>query len=594
MGLFPTSPPRIIAQHLQLDLSIRNYRTPAALSTQKYADLRNEHTFPPFAALPEELDPDLSYYEMSGFREFKHSRHWCFLAEISKVEWLARLRLVVRDKQGALVPVAFYTDDKGEEFKYRARKGSTVMILYPDQHFFLGGTTGIRLEKESFCKIVTAPLNELMALSDRVGRYSTWQAGGRTCHGCDEKKVVDLQKCAGCGMFWYCDKTCQTTGWQSKGHKRDCKLIRENGLRAMFLTDRDRFEHFIDFLLPEPVTASESTAAAVEKLSALSIGTESGGSRAAEQTAVIVKTPYKIQPIASKGKGMVASTWIPRGTRILSEPPLFRVPRDNPDISAVDDIVVSKVSQLSAEQQRVFFDLTNIHGTEHSTAMGIARTNVLPLGSDSRSGGLFPIASRINHSCRHNAQNTWNDNIGRLTIHALRDIKWGEEITICYLPTVGSYRERQNRLRATFKFTCTCELCSLPCVYSRWESDMRLRKLQKLDAQIPGLLWGDRVEEKTALGLVRSMLDLFREEGIQDASIARAYNDAYQLALTCEDECRAKVFAQRAWEARCVAEGADSPTAVKMKKAVDQREHVKVPELDEDAFEKWLWMEGES
>ncbi|KAK0624286.1 hypothetical protein B0T14DRAFT_565569 [Immersiella caudata] len=575
------------------------------MPAQKYTNLRNEATFPPFTKLPEEYGIDLSFHESSGPFEYQPSRHWCFLAEISEVEIFIRLRLIVRDKQGAVVPVAFYTDDRGEEFVYQARKGFTVMILYADQHFFLDMTTGIRLEEESLCKIVPASLNELLSLSDKVGRYSTWQTGGRTCHGCDEKRV-DLQKCARCGMFWYCNKSCQTTGWQSKGHKRDCNLIRENGLQAMFLMDWDRFEHFIEFPLHEPIVRSAGTAEAMERLATLSIGNDSGASRAAEETAMTSKTGegpstsmndsqadrvYDIQPIPSKGKGMVATAKIPQGTRILSEVPLFRIPRDNPNISAVDAIVVNEVSRLDPSQQREFFSLTNIHGTKHSAAMGIARTNVLPLGSDSRSGGLFPIASRINHSCRHNAQNTWNEKIGRLTIHALRDIEQDEEITICYLPTTGPYEERQQHLSATFKFTCTCELCSLPRA-QREISNARLCTIQELDAQIPMVLWGEGVRWKEqALGLVRSVLDLFHEEGIQDAHVARTYYDAYQLAVHFEDERRAKVFAQRTWEARCVAEGEDSPTAAKMRNAVEMRRHVKVPELDESGFEKWLWME---
>ncbi len=41
---------------------------------------------------------------------------------------------------------------------------------------------------------------------------------------------------------------------------------------------------------------------------------------------------YIIKAIAGKGKGLVAITKIARGTRILSEIPIFMVPRDNPNI----------------------------------------------------------------------------------------------------------------------------------------------------------------------------------------------------------------------------------------------------------------------
>jgi hypothetical protein len=128
---------------------------------------------------------------------------------------------------------------------------------------------------------------------------------------------------------------------------------------------------------------------------------------------------YTVKAMAGKGKGLVAITKIPKGTRILSEAPIFRVPRDNSNINSLERIVANEVERLNVDQQRSFFDLTNIYGNAHSRSLGIARTNVLPLGSNTSSGGLFLEASLINHSCRHNSQNTWNENIRRLTIYAL-------------------------------------------------------------------------------------------------------------------------------------------------------------------------------
>ncbi|KAK3369419.1 hypothetical protein B0T24DRAFT_632540 [Lasiosphaeria ovina] len=379
----------------------------------------------------------------------------------------------------------------------------------------------------------------------------------------------------------------------------------------MFSMNWDRFERFVEFPLAEPMTASGSTTTITTTTTTTASSTiknEVRGSQAAQEniaTSNMAEGPstsiddpqtdglYDIQPIPCKGMGMIATAKIPKGTRILSELPLFRVPRDNPDISAVDDIVISEVSRLNAAQRREFFDLANVHGAAHSLAMGIARTNVLPLGSNSRTGGLFLVASRINHSCRHSAQNTWNENVGRLTIHALRDIEPGDEITICYLPSTSPYKERRRTLSTSFKFTCACELCSLPPAQRR-QSDARLSRIQDLDTQISTTLWGDNVKEKQALRLVRSVLNLFREEGIWDAGIGRAYYDAYQIAVHFADEPRAKVYAQRAWEARCVAEGEDSPTSVKMKRAVEERRDVEVPEMDENRFEEWLWMDTDN
>lgn len=52
--------------------------------------------------------------------------------------------------------------------------------------------------------------------------------------------------------------------------------------------------------------------------------------------------------------------------------------------------------------------------------------------SDVEEGGVFALASRINHHCDSNAHNSWNEDTERYTVHASRDIKAGEEITINY------------------------------------------------------------------------------------------------------------------------------------------------------------------
>ncbi|KAL4860602.1 hypothetical protein BDV12DRAFT_204871 [Aspergillus spectabilis] len=294
--------------------------------------------------------------------------------------------------------------------------------------------------------------------------------------------------------------------------------------------------------------------------------------------------PYAIRSIPGKGKGLVATERIAKGTRILSESPIFRVPRDKPSIKALEGIVKNEVNRLTAKQQAVFFDLTNIYGDAHSHALGIARTNVLPLvGAAKSSSGLFLDASRINHSCRHNAQNTWNENIGQVTIHALRDINAGTEITISYLDSTPAFEERQHQLRKTFQFECKCELCSLPPA-ERKISDERLTKIHIIDSMIGGTVW-DGTDPAATLGLLRMMLDFFEEEGIWDARVARAYNDAFKIPLESNDADRARVFATRAYEAWRVVEGGDSPTTMKMKRAADQLSE-QVPEgMDKMEFE---------
>ncbi|KAM0252572.1 hypothetical protein ACHAQJ_007655 [Trichoderma viride] len=314
---------------------------------------------------------------------------------------------------------------------------------------------------------------------------------------------------------------------------------------------------------------------------------------------------YAIQPIPGKGQGVIATSKIPKGTRILSEAPIFKMPRIGSDRKVVNDLIIKAVKGLSKTDQRAFFSLHNAHGRDHSPFLGIARTNALPLGSEAHEGGIFLEASRINHSCQHNAQNTWNANLGRITIHALRDIEEGQEITISYLGSTMEYAERQRLLKEKFHFDCGCELCSATLA-QRKESDIRLRKMQLIDDALGSL--GDAMSEyKAALHLAHTMFRLFKAEGVWDARIPRAYYDAFQIAIANGDETRAKVFAERAHAVRVIIEGDDSPEVARSAQFINRPskhmlfgifanypEKVNLPQkVDESAFEDWLWKEDE-
>lgn len=61
-----------------------------------------------------------------------------------------------------------------------------------------------------------------------------------------------------------------------------------------------------------------------------------------------------------------------------------------------------------------------------------------------------------------------------------------------------------------------------------------------------------------ALPLLHKLFSLFDEEGIWDASISRAQNDAYEIVIASGDVARA------------VIEGDDSPATAKMKRQAEE------------------------
>lgn len=314
------------------------------------------------------------------------------------------------------------------------------------------------------------------------------------------------------------------------------------------------------------------------------------------------KQMVTLREVPGKGEGLIATRKILKGTRILSEEPIIRVSEDTPDSPALRASIRRQVDALTSDQRRAFLAMCNIYpGDAASQYLGIIRTNALPIASGS---GIFLAACCINHACDNNSQKGWNEGIKRHTVHALRDIDKGEEITITYVGVLNNRRTRQEALRKKFKFTCSCRLCSLPPHLSA-ESDRRLDEILELDGRIgrDGLM-GILSDPKRILRYVDRQVRLYNEQGPDDAGLPRAFFDAAQITATHGDLARARVFTERAAAGWLVVEGDDSLRVLKTKQlarnpsshdtygnsaawktAVDD-----VPQgLDSNEFEDWLW-----
>jgi hypothetical protein len=186
----------------------------------------------------------------------------------------------------------------------------------------------------------------------------------------------------------------------------------------------------------------------------------------------------------------------------------------------------------------------------------------------------------------------------------LRDIYEGEEITIYYLAAHKNRKARQEALQAKFGFTCSCRLCSLSLEQSQ-ECDKRLDKIHKLDGLIgQGGLAGILSSPLRTLRYVDQQVQLYNEQGPDDAGLPRAFLDAAQIAIANGDLARGHVFVERAvfgWE---MASGDDSTEVIKYRPLVqDPSRHElygismkwkttvdEVPNgLKPADFEDWLW-----
>ena len=317
---------------------------------------------------------------------------------------------------------------------------------------------------------------------------------------------------------------------------------------------------------------------------------------------------YSLQKVPGKGRSLVATTNIPKGTRILSEKPIITVNSDEPDFKKAQASIFQQVEALPEQQREAFIDMHNMHPFKNAAEqyLGIVRTNALPSEIEGDKAGIFLEACRINHACSSNAQKHWNENIKRHTVHALRNISKGEEITIYYLRVLNSYATRQEALKEKFGFECSCELCSLPLV-QRQKSDERLKKIYKLDSLIGKGAMGGMVDSPLRfLRYVDEQVGLYNADGADDVGLPRAYPDAAQICLANGILARGRIFVTKAADAWRISQGSDTKEVIvqealarepqkhrlyrmsmsrKWQSSVDN-----VPSgLDTNEFEDWLW-----
>ncbi|KAL1592637.1 hypothetical protein SLS60_011053 [Paraconiothyrium brasiliense] len=312
---------------------------------------------------------------------------------------------------------------------------------------------------------------------------------------------------------------------------------------------------------------------------------------------------YALRNVSGKGKGLVAIEDIPKGTRILSEQPLITTPERQRTNEWLKKHISQQVDTLNEHQRQLFLSMHNLYPYQSvaDKYLGIFRTNGLPVEANGVGGGIFLEACRINHACDNNAQKHWNQYIKRHTVHALRDIAKGEEITIYYLGLDSSRTIRQKKLLDKFGFLCSCRLCSLPTNQSQ-ETDKRLNRIDQLDDLIGRDCRGWSFSLRT-LGYADERVRLCNE-GPGNSGMARTYLDATQIAIANGDLARGRIFAERAVEVWRTAYGSDSEEVVKYSSLA--RNPAELPlyglsmewktssddvpqDLDPNDFEDWLW-----
>ncbi|KAG8892411.1 hypothetical protein FRC01_014183 [Tulasnella sp. 417] len=137
------------------------------------------------------------------------------------------------------------------------------------------------------------------------------------------------------------------------------------------------------------------------------------------------------------------------------------------------------------------------------------QTNAFAAGE---SMAIFPEAARLNHACAgaFNAVYDWRENEGTLHVHALHNIRAGEELLTTYIDSKKPRAERQKYLKENYHFECDCAVCTLPDEQSK-ESDRRLSTMANLYVKLKA--WNEKtLTGSEAIAIVKKIWELGEEE----------------------------------------------------------------------------------
>ncbi|KAL2270348.1 hypothetical protein VTJ83DRAFT_2532 [Remersonia thermophila] len=239
---------------------------------------------------------------------------------------------------------------------------------------------------------------------------------------------------------------------------------------------------------------------------------------------------YEIREVPGKGMGVVATTFIPRGSLIMANTASVMT-----DYRAFNELTkdqyaalqAAAASQLPVAHRSLVLNLSAHDPAAASTLpqpelveriMAINSFDIDPLSDADPERHysfftLFPDIARINHDCRPNAEYLF---LGPSTlaqaIHAARDIYPGEEISVSYLNPLQTRAKRAARMRETWGFDCACQACSLRGRLAR-ESDERVEAIGWLHGELSE--WsGSRAErsERDDLAMAELLVALYELE----------------------------------------------------------------------------------
>ena len=271
-------------------------------------------------------------------------------------------------------------------------------------------------------------------------------------------------------------------------------------------------------------------------------------------------------------KGVKAKKAYRVGEEVLREYPSMRVCTSHPASSPEEAetkfarAVQDAYDVCSVTTQAAIMDLSSCReddGADISgrTLQGVFATNTYALGQGATHGGLFLTLSRLNHSCRPNCVHHWRPDLHMMVVHAVRDIKVGEELCTCYGP--GDCRltnERQEYIKERYNFDCLCDMCREGMDVPNDGDKREYLRINRFHDNLPLLT---SLNPTRALDKVEECVELLRQLQLGEAHFVPIFHFGYEISRhNLQDLSRARSYLEQEVVALEHSQGHDSYGAI--------------------------------
>ncbi|KAH8891235.1 SET domain-containing protein [Thozetella sp. PMI_491] len=247
-----------------------------------------------------------------------------------------------------------------------------------------------------------------------------------------------------------------------------------------------------------------------------------------------VSVSYKMKEFPGKGLGLEATRQIKQGQSIMVNTPSLMIDyrsfewlttEEHRRLQAVaigylPDAHQEAVMRLSTHDDVTDMDKDEIIGKITSTnSFDIAPEKEDP-EQDYKFFVTFPEISRLNHDCRPNADYRFDYTTMTHSVHALRDILPGEELSLSYTNPLAPRQERLQRLKHLWGFQCGCDSCTQNEILGA-ASDERVSQINSLIPEFTK----DRASSRASPEMAELLINLYKQEDVW-GSLYMAYTYA--------------------------------------------------------------------